>query len=154
MNKIIIAVVIIAAAALGGYFLFGGLYKSPYTHETQNQQRLPPPTNQTPANEKNVIIYTNADYSPNTITIKAGETVIWKNQSSRSMWPASAMHPTHRVYSGTSLDEHCPDITNSDFDACTGMLPGNSWSFKFDKIGSWKYHDHLNPYSTGTVAVE
>jgi plastocyanin len=86
--------------------------------------------------------------------IKKGETVTFKNQSSNSMWPASAMHPTHRVYSGTSLDEHCPDTTGTAFDACKGFLPGQSWSFIFNKTGTWKYHDHLNPSATGTVVVE
>jgi plastocyanin len=70
------------------------------------------------------------------------------------MWPASAFHPTHTVYSGTSLSEHCPDTAGTAFDACKGFLPGQSWSFKFTKAGTWKYHDHLNPGATGTIVVE
>jgi len=46
------------------------------------------------------------------------------------------MHPTHRVYSGNSLEEHCPDITGTYFDTCKGFLPGESWLFKLDKAGS------------------
>jgi len=33
-------------------------------------------------------------------------------------------------------------------------LPGESWSFKFDEGGTWKYHDHLNPGATGMIVVE
>jgi plastocyanin len=104
--------------------------------------------------KENVVTYTDAGYSPNALTIKKGETVTFKNQSSRSMWPASAIHPTHRVYSGTSLDEHCPDTAGTAFDACKGFLPSQSWSFTFNKTGTWKYHDHLNPGATGVVVVE
>ena len=103
--------------------------------------------------EEKVIIYTDTGYSPNTLTIKNGETVVFKNQSSKTMWPASAMHPSHRVYGGTSLEEHCPDTTGVAFDACKGFLPSGIWSFKFDKVGEWKYHDHLNSGDFGTIVV-
>ena len=101
-----------------------------------------------------MVTYTDAGYSPVALTVKKRETVTFKNQSSRSMWTASAMHPTHRVYSGTSLDEHCPDAAGTAFDACKGFLPGESWSFKLDKTGIWKYHDHLNPGVFGSITVE
>lgn len=101
-----------------------------------------------------IITKTDAGFSPNSITIKKGETVTWKNQSAGAFWPASAMHPTHTVYGGTSLSEHCPDTVKTAFDACQGLLVGSSWSFTFEKTGSWKYHDHLNPSHFGTVIVE
>ncbi|OHA25032.1 MAG: hypothetical protein A3D52_00625 [Candidatus Taylorbacteria bacterium RIFCSPHIGHO2_02_FULL_44_36] len=91
---------------------------------------------------------TNSGYSPSILTVKKGETVTFKNQSSQSMWTASAVHPTHRAYptSGGCL--------GSTFDACAGVQSGNSWSFKFDISGTWKYHNHLNPGDTGTIVVE
>lgn len=103
---------------------------------------------------QNVVIFTDSGYSPNTLRIKVGETVTFKNRSSQAMWPASAFHPTHTVYSGSSLTEHCPDTTRTAFDACTGIQPGSSWSFTFNKKGSWQYHDHLNPVYIGTIIVE
>jgi len=171
MNKTIITAVVVAVVILGGYFLFKGTSQTtPSVSEQSSQQ----PVTQPPASEpsvpeqpsqqpsvspaptvkENVVVYTNSGYSPSTLMIKKGETVTFKNQSSNSMWPASAMHPTHRVYSGTSLDEHCPDTTGTAFDACKGFLPGQSWSFTFKKTGTWKYHDHLNPGNTGTIVVE
>ena len=165
MNKII-TVIIVVVLLVGGYFFYQSI---PSTSKTPNEQTtsqpseleqpsgeeiLQAPSEQTPTANENVITYTDSGYSPNTLTIKNGETVIFKNQSSSSMWPASAMHPTHRLYSDTSLDEHCPDTTNSAFDACTGFLPGESWSFKFDKTGNWKYHDHLNTKNFGAIIVE
>lgn len=103
---------------------------------------------------EDIITKTDAGYSPSSITVKNGETVTWKNQSAQPTWPASAMHPTHTVYGGTTLSEHCPDTANTSFDACQGVASGGSWSFTFDKAGAWKYHDHLNPSHFGTVNVE
>jgi len=80
--------------------------------------------------------------------------VTFVNQSSNSFWPASALHPTHTVYSGTSLEEHCPDAANESFDACGPIAAGSSWSFTFNKSGSWNYHDHLNASHFGKIVVE
>lgn len=126
----------------------------PSNEQTKDKINPQPSVAEVPTVNENVITYTDTGYSPNTITIKNGETIIFKNQSSKSMWPASAMHPSHRLYSGTSLDEHCPDKTNSTFDACTGILPGGSWSFKFDKNGSWGFHDHLDSKNFGKITAE
>jgi len=167
MNKAIIAIAIVVAILVGGYFLFfrSAFQPIPSISEPSNQQTTTqpptteqpsqqPPVSQAPAVKENVVTYTDSGYSPSTITIKKGGTVTFKNQSSRSMWTASGVHPTHRVYSGTSLDEHCPDTAGTAFDACKGYLPGESWSFTFNKTGTWKYHDHLNPSDRGTIVVE
>ncbi|OGI60979.1 hypothetical protein A2641_01655 [Candidatus Nomurabacteria bacterium RIFCSPHIGHO2_01_FULL_37_25] len=170
MNKTIIAIAIVGVVLVGGYFLFRGSYQSTPVPQISNQQPTTqpsdlepsvseqpsqqPPTSQTPEVKENLVTYSNSGYSPSTLTIKKGETVTFKNQSSNSMWTASAKHPTHVVYSGTSLSEHCPDPDNTAFDTCTSIEPGDSWSFKFDISGTWKYHNHLNPADTGTIVVE
>ena len=64
------------------------------------------------------------------------------------MWTASAVHPTHRAYPTTG------GCLGSTFDACKGVQPGASWSFRFDIAGTWKYHNHLNPNNTGAIVVE
>ena len=101
--------------------------------------------------------YTDAGFSPQTITITAGETVLWTNRSSKLMWVASAKHPDHTVYDGTSLAEHCADgalkAGATSFDQCTAVVKGSTYSFVFDKLGTWKYHDHVNATKFGTVIV-
>lgn len=160
MNKAIIAIVIIAVVVSGGYFLLkdsrpssenapvvsvGGEDSVPLIKQPASQ----PSMGQVPAAEKEqVVIYTDAGYSPTTITIKKGEAVIFKNQSSRSMWTASATHPTHRVYPTTG------GCLGSTFDACKGVQTGDVWSFKFDVSGAWKYHDHLSPGDRGEIIVQ
>ena len=90
---------------------------------------------------------TASGFSPSTLTITAGTTVTFVNSDTKERWPASAVHPTHRVYpeSGGCL--------GSKFDACRGLAPGESWSFTFNQKGTWRYHDHLTTSLTGTVIV-
>lgn len=102
----------------------------------------------------NVVTYLDSGFSPSTLTIKAGERVTFRNESSRAFWPASAVHPTHKVYPGSDIQKCGTAEERQIFDACRGIEPGSEWSFKFDNVGTWKYHDHLNASKTGTIVVE
>ena len=164
MNKTIIAIVIVAVVLVGGYFFFRGSRLSPENTSTapiNGETSTPPvsapssnavtpqsPVGQAPIVEERIITYTDSGYSPATLRIKKGETATFKNQSSQSMWTASAVHPTHLAY---------PTIggcIGGTFDACKGVQSGDSWSFKFDIAGTWKYHNHLSPSDTGTIIVQ
>lgn len=140
MKKSIITILIIAALFAGGYFIFRSA--------PQSEPASQPSASLTPATEEKIVTYADSGYSPSTLTIKKGETVTWKNQSSQSMWTASGKHPTHLLYPTTG------GCLGSTFDACAGILSGNNWSFKFDFAGTWKYHNHLNPGYFGTIIVE
>ena len=146
MNKTIVAIVVVAVVVLGGYLLFKGAYRT--TPSVPQQPTSQSSAEQAPVAEEKVVVYTDAGYSPATLTVKNGETVTFKNQSSQSMWTASAGHPAHRVYPTTG------GCLGSTFDACKSIQPGDSWSFKFDIPGSWGYHNHLNPGDTGIIVVQ
>ena len=103
---------------------------------------------------ENVVVYSDSGFSPSELNIKSGDKIVFRNESSRPVWPASALHPTHAVYDGTNFDRHCAEGATPAFDACREVEPGGEWSFTFDKIGTWKYHDHLNASRTGTIVVE
>src|SRR3989338_4537211 len=75
------------------------------------------------------ITYSDNGYSPQIVTIKMGQTVIFKNESSGPMWTASNPHPIHTLY--------------QDFDARRSYDPGESYCFTFLKKGEWQYHNHL-----------
>lgn len=96
------------------------------------------------------ITYNGTSYSPSEVTIKKGGTVHWTNTSNEGMWVASAQHPSHTVYSGTTRQEHCPDTSGTAFDQC---VSGNSFSFTFEKVGTWSFHNHLNASAWGKVVV-
>jgi len=97
------------------------------------------------------VTYNGTSYSPRSVTIAKGGTVTWTNSSSQSMWIAADLHPSHTEYSGTSRSAHCPDTSGTAFDQCSG---GQSFTFKFDRTGTWDYHDHLNASSGGSVVVQ
>lgn len=167
MNKILSIILIVVVIVLGGYFLLKS-EKAQVPPEETSTSGMPVPgtntpemivteegdTNGLPGANQNVIAYSDAGYLPSILTIKAGETVMFKNQSAQNVWTASAMHPTHILYSGTPLSEHCPDSADTSFDACKGIPPGDSWSFTFTKVGAWSYHDHLHPTLFGKIVVE
>ncbi len=100
----------------------------------------PTPTRPAVAPTVKIITYTDNGFSPATLTIKAGDNVLFKNNSPKDFWPASAPHPTHTNY--------------PEFDAKRGIASGATYSFTFTRIGSWKYHNHLNPASIGTITVQ
>jgi len=85
------------------------------------------------------IVRTDTGYEPSEVTIKKGDIVMWKNESSDYHWPASDLHPTHGIY--------------PEFDPLKPIAPGADWSFKFDKVGVWKFHDHIRANKVGTVTV-
>jgi plastocyanin len=110
-----------------------------------------------PANFKDVpgyktwrISFDGKTFSPSEVNIKKGDVVVWKNASQEPNWPASAFHPTHDVYPEKG---GCPLIGGSSFDACHDLMPGERWSFQFNFIGEWSYHDHDHPSVGGFVNV-
>jgi plastocyanin len=96
----------------------------------------------------------NNGYSPQTVTIRAGDTVRWTNKGSNDNWPASDNHPTHLLYPGSNIDLCGTASASMIFDACRGLNTDETYSFTFNSRGSWGYHDHLKPRNTGTVVVQ
>ncbi len=114
--------------------------------ETENTTPPPtPPTTPTPTPTPPVssspvnISIKSSGFSPASVTVKKGTTVNFVNDDTKAHWPASAPHPSHTDYSA--------------FDPKQAIAPSDSWSFTFDKVGTWKYHDHFNPTQFGTVIV-
>ncbi len=91
------------------------------------------------AMEKTTVSYGDSGFLPKEITVKVGTNVSFLNQSSRGMWVASAVHPTHQLLPG--------------FDELTSVARGGLYEYTFVKIGTWKYHNHVNPSDTGSVVV-
>lgn len=128
-----IAVLIIILVLVLGWFFY-----KPYFVQAPSPESSAP-TNLVLGEEKTIAI-TSSGFSPATLTIKQGDTVKFVNKDSKPHWPASAVHPVHQCYPG--------------FDALTGVQPDESYSFKFDVAKTCKFHDHLNPGTTGTITVE
>src|SRR5437868_6984243 len=109
-RNLIIWALVIVVVLVGGYFLWQYL-NPPVNMLDQNNQTTTQPTvdqNGTLNGSVDVgvntpktyeVTLTDSGFSPSDLTVKAGDTVTWKNQSSSAMWVASAMHPTHTTYS-------------------------------------------------------
>jgi plastocyanin len=97
------------------------------------------------------ITYDGKAFTPAQVTIKKGDTVKFKDADGK-MWVASGPHPGHTGYDGTSRSTHCAQGYNGPaaFDQC---VPGESYSFTFDKAGTWPYHDHVNASAFGKIVV-
>jgi len=99
------------------------------------------------------VTYTDAGFSPSTVTISQGGTVTFVDKSTSGMWIASNPHPAHSGYDGTSRSTHCAvGYTGAKpFDECAS---GSSFSFTFTKSGTWGYHNHEADENGGTIIVQ
>jgi len=151
------AVIVIAVLLIGGWFFLKTPTNAPESQTVTNGMPVIDSTTPETTVENTApnvtVAYTDQGFSPTSVSVPLGTTVTFVNQSSRGMWVASAKHPDHTVYSGTSLSQHCPDTANSAFDECTAVASGSSFSFTFNKEGTWKYHNHVDATQFGTVIV-
>lgn len=134
MNKKIL-VVIGAVVALGGvYYMTMDKSTTDMTHGS-NQQKS---TNQEGSTDKvietNEVEYKDFEVAPSHIRIKKGTTVTWTNQD-------AAKHDV------------TPDKEYDGFNGSDLFGKGESFSYKFDKIGTYSYHCSPHPYMKGTVEV-
>lgn len=150
-------IVVVLIVLVGGWFLFKGVPASAPAAGGEVSNQMPVIGSSTPEmiveDQNMTVTYTDQGFSPASVTVPLGATITFVNQSSKSMWVASAMHPAHTAYSGTSLSQHCPDTSGTAFDECAAGAPGTSYSFTFAKMGTWRYHDHLDASKFGSVVV-
>lgn len=83
------------------------------------------------------VVLTKNGFTPLELTVYVGDYVKFSTNTNQYFWPASDIHPTHTIYPKFDPKEPIPS--------------NKSWTFKFDKAGIWKYHDHLSPYFTGII---
>ncbi|MFZ3044196.1 MAG: hypothetical protein WA058_03795 [Minisyncoccia bacterium] len=94
------------------------------------------------------VVFTDSGFSPSVLTIKKDTTVTFQNQSTKEMRVASNPHPIHDDYPTRG------GCISSTFDSCSIIPPGGSWTFTFDTLGTWGYHNHLNAVDMGSVVVQ
>lgn len=155
MSKNIIILIVVVVVAVGGFMFYQNSHApvaAPGT-PTPSPEPAPTPAPQTKGAEHKVVFVSDA-FSPKEITIKKGDVVTWVNNSDRNIWPASAIHPTHSVYPGSGIEKCDTPDKGKIFDACSpGIASGDSWSFQFNEVGEWRYHDHLRSTVYGKITV-
>lgn len=78
-------------------------------------------------------------FSPSTITVPVGTTVVFTNNGQANHRPASDPHPTHNGLPG--------------LDAGRELVTGESYSFVFTKAGTFGMHDHVRPQVKASITV-
>ena len=113
--------------------------------QTSTVQELSPTSevqSPTPTEEEQneaTVILTSTGFSPKTVTIKAGDKVVWNNESGKDATVDSTPHPVHTSYPPLNLG---------------GFSDGETLELVFEDTGTYSYHNHLNASQTGSVTVE
>ena len=124
------------------------------SNQPTNTQAVQDKQNSVSDKKANTIEMTSSGFSPNELKIKQGDKVTWANKDKVGHWPASAVHPTHEKYPGSSITKCNTPEQSGIFDACKNVNPSESWSFTFNEKGTWFYHDHSNAKLFGKIIVE
>lgn len=86
-----------------------------------------------------VVEMTKEGFQPREITVDTQMMINFVNTDTVDHWPASNAHPTHDIY--------------PEFDPTHPVKPGDFWIFRPQRVGTFKYHDHLHPHQRGTLTV-
>lgn len=89
---------------------------------------------------KTTVHYTTNGFSPSVLNVAQGTTVTFINDTTDALRVASNPHPTHTDYPG--------------FDSVRSLGQGEIYTFTFNKIGTWGFHNHFNSGVGGTVIVK
>jgi plastocyanin len=130
---IVLAVGILAASCGGGTGggLYGGGGSTTTTVGASTTVSTPGTTTGGGAGGGQVVMK-NLAFDPATVTIRAGESVTWTNQDSMN----------HTVVADQG-EFKSGELAN-----------GATFSFTFDKAGTYPYHCSIHPSMTGTVVVQ
>jgi plastocyanin len=130
-NKLLVVVglvLLLVAVGIGAYYAF---HPSKKTASITSINKIAPAQ----------VGITSTGFVPATINIKVDQAVAWTNKDKSPHWVASDPYPTDNALAG--------------FNAKHNMTFNDSFSFIFNKAGTYTYHDNLNPYTIkGTVIVK
>lgn len=131
MRNVIAAVIVIALIIIAGAFSL--------THKSNPQPQLNPNQSSPSSHNQNLskgnITIVNMLFTPSQITVAKGGTVTWTNKDST----------THTVVD---------DLSNVGGPDSGNIAPGATYSFTFNKTGSFQYHCRIHPSMRGTIVVK
>lgn len=148
MNKWLLGFIVLAVGVGVGWYVLQAKPKEETSTLTGDQNTVPTQKeetatgaglNATAPTAATTVTYSDTGFLPKSITVKKGTTVRFVSTATGGMWVASAVHPTHQVLPG--------------FDQLKSVGNGGTYEYTFVKVGTWKYHNHVNAADTGTVVV-
>lgn len=161
-NSNLVVIVLAVLVVFGGWYAYTTYYTGSPTQSGEEVVGSSMPVPGTSGVEETIVnvdtgvplnatVTLTADgFSPKSVTIRKGGTITFINEDTGKMWVASASHPAHTMYGGTTLEQHCAAGAVAPFDQCKS---GATYMFTFDKVGSFNYHNHLVNGQFGTVVV-
>lgn len=131
-NKLLLGLVALIVVVGGALLLMNNSSKT-------SQPTVPQQPSTTVIAPGQKVMLTSSGFNPSIVTIKAGSTVTWVNNSGQQGTVNADDHPTHQKY---------PELNLGLF------APGSSLQVKLTKPGTYTYHNHLNPSQRGTIVVQ
>lgn len=159
-------IIILGVIIIGGIFLIGKDAEAPAQNTLEENENTGTTTEQTMEEENNnsseentptqevIVRYTSEGFTPQKIEVPVGTTVTFVNESSNKMWVATNVHPSHTVYPDSDINKCGTEEASTIFDQCESTENGGSYSFTFNKVGEWDYHNHSRSKDGGTVVVK
>ncbi len=129
--SLIVLVVVLVGVVVGALFLKSGTNPSPAKTDAVNQVTVEP----TAA----VVTIQAEGFTPSTITVKKSQMITWKNLDKAQHQVSADPFPTN-----ASL----PELGRGEV-----LEPGDEFSFYYDSVGTFSYHDNLNPYTLKGVVI-
>ena len=142
-SKVLIGGAILLLVLVGVFFAVKSVGQvSQFTNVTESvpQEMITSTTASPSATAEKLITVSATGFSRKEITIMAGESVTFVNSDSIIHTANSDPHPQHTSF------QFINEISR--------LAAGEKKSLTFSTIGTYKYHDHLNPQFTGTVVVQ
>lgn len=139
MKKALITIIVVIVLAVGGWVIYDHgktNNNSLYGNNTNSSTQTNSNTNSTQsAATGNITISANMIFTPSQINVAKGATVTWTNND----------NVAHTV-----ID----DLNNVGGPASGNIEPGSTYSFTFNKTGSFQYHCSIHPAMRGTIVVK
>jgi plastocyanin len=131
-KKLLIVLIVLLAVVVGMVAIILSQSKTATNKDRQSTALVDAPA---------IVNVTNTGFVPATISIKAGQAIQWTNKDTVNHQVASGPHPSDDALVGLNND--------------AVMQPEDSFSYTFEKAGTYNYHDELNPLLfKGTIIVE
>ena len=121
MTKWLLGIIVVLLILVGGYYIYQNYNNSGTTSSAATSS---------PSADVDSVSIVNMSFSPNTITVPIGATVVWTNDDTVA----------HTVKSDT-------------FDSST-LNPGDGFDFVFANAGTYNYSCGIHPSMQGTVIVQ
>jgi len=144
MNKNLVVLLVIGFGALGVYYFLNSAPSAPVSQTEATEEMHAEDTHgqeneDHEGSEVHVVTYTNAGFGESTLTIAAGDSVTFMNNSSQPLRVAFGDHEDH-----DESPDHKEHPTISE---------GMSDTVVFPTAGTYEYHNHHADEHHGTVTV-